>query len=384
MRLTRRSWLVSLSLPFAVRAQEAKGEFLMYVGTYTREDSKGIYVWRFNATTGELTSAGLAAETPNPSFLAVHPNRRVLYAANEIGDYEGQRAGSVSAFSIDRASGRLTLLNRASTRGSGPCYVTLDRTGKAVLAANYGGGSVASFPVGDDGRLGEAASFIQHTGSSVHPQRQRGPHAHSINVSPDNRFAIAADLGLDQLLIYRLDPAKATLTPHEPPFVRVAPGSGPRHFAFHPSGRFAYVINELLCTVTAFAYDAKGGVLKEIQTISTLPADFTRDNTISTAEVVAHPNGRFLYGSNRGHNTIGVFAVDTGKGTLTPVEHVATQGQTPRNFALDPTGNWLFAENQQSNTIVLFRLDRKTGRLTSANQTLQITSPVCVRFVALG
>jgi 6-phosphogluconolactonase len=385
MSTTRRRFLLALAAAPAARPQASSDNFLVYVGTYTapRTKSTGIHAYRFNASTGDLAALGVAAETPNPSFLAVHPSCRFLYAANEISDYEGQRAGSVSAFSIDAASGRLTLLNRVSTRGAGACHLNTDRTGRALLVANYGGGSVAAFPIAADGRLGEASSLIQHTGSSVNPQRQQGPHAHSVNISSDNRFAVVADLGLDKLLLYRLDPAKATLTPNEPAFVSVAPGSGPRHFAFHPTGRFAYVINEILCTVTAFSYDAKAGALKEIQTLSTLPAGFTRDDTISTAEVQVHPSGRFLYGSNRGHNSIAVFSIDLTKGTLALLENVPTQGRIPRNFAIDPTGAWLFAENQQSDSIVLFRVDAKTGRLTPAGRTVEVPSPVCVRFAAL-
>jgi 6-phosphogluconolactonase len=359
-----------------------KGEFFVYIGTYTGKGSQGIYGWRLDAGSGKLAPLGLVAETVNPSFLAVHPNRRFLYAVSEISGSGGERGGAVAAFSIDRQSGKLTFLNRVSSKGAGPCYVTVDQTGKTVLVANYGGGSVAALPVKADGSLEEASAHIQHTGSSgVNPKRQRAPYAHSINVSPDNRFALAADLGLDQVLVYRLDAAKGTLTPNDPPFVRTDPGGGPRHFAFHPKGRFAYVINELTSSLSAFSWDPARGVLKPLQTVSTLPKDFQGDNTC--AEVQAHPNGRFVYGSNRGHDSIAVFSVDAGKGTLTPVEHVSTQGRTPRNFTIDPTGGWLFAANQASGNVVLFRIDQKTGRLTPAGQTLEVSMPVCVRFVAL-
>ena len=358
------------------------GEYLVYIGTYTmQKTSKGIYVYRFDSATGKLTSLGLAADTVNPSFLAVHPNRRFLYAVNEISSYEGQKSGGVSAFAIDRGTGKLTFLNEVASRGADPCYVAVDNTAKYVLVANYTGGSVAVFPVLDDGRLGEASSFVQHTGHGVNPQRQEGPHAHSINLSPDNRFAIAADLGLDQLLVYRFDPTHGTLAPNNPPFAKINPGAGPRHFTFHPSGKFAYVINEMGSTVTAFSYDAAGGVLRALQTISTLPKAFAGNN--DDAEVQAHPSGKFLYGSNRGHDSIAVFAIDAGRGTLTPVEHVPTQGETPRNFRIDPTGSYLFAANQDSDNIVVFRIDPKTGRLTPTGQTLEVPSPVCVKFVAI-
>jgi 6-phosphogluconolactonase len=374
----------SLLLTWSARgAEKAKtmGDYLVYVGTYTvQKSSKGIYVYRFDSATGKLTSRGLAAETVNPTFLAVHPNRRFLYAANEISNYGGQQSGGVSAFAIDRGTGKLTFLNEVASRGADPCYVAVDKTGKYVLVANYTGGSVAVFPVREDGRLGAASAFVQHAGSSVNPARQEGPHAHSINLSPDNRFAIAADLGLDELLVYRFDPTQGTLAGNNPAFAKVNPGAGPRHFSFLPSGSFAYVINEMGSTVTAFSYDAAGGVLRALQTISTLPKGFAGQN--DDAEVQAHPSGKFLYGSNRGHDSIAVFAIEAGRGTLTPVEHVSTQGKTPRNFGIDPTGSYLFAANQDSDNIVVFRIDPKTGRLTATGQTLEVPSPVCVKFVA--
>ena len=375
MALFSRYSLLCSSL-FLIGAGTAHGadDYLAYIGTYTGKGSQGIYVYRFNTASGEMTPLGLAAEIPNPSFLAVHPNGHLLYAVSEEGD-----TGAVSAFSIDRSTGKLALLNNAPSVGAGPCHVTVDRTGKCVLIANYGSGSVAAFPVRDDGKLGEASSFVQHKGSSVDKERQEGPHAHSVNLSPDNRFAFAADLGLDQVLVYRFDAARGTLTPNEPPYGLVKPGAGPRHFSFHPNGRFAYVINEMHNTVTAFAYDAARGALTEIQTVTTLPADFRGEN--STAEVVVHPSGKFLYGSNRGHDSIAVFAVDPAKGTLTPIERTPVKGKEPRNFAVDPTGGWLIAANHRSDNLVVFRIDKKTGRLTPTGQEFKVSSPVCVRFV---
>ncbi len=363
----------------AIALGAQKGEYLVYLGTYTRQKSKGIYAYRLEAATGQLTSLGLAAEASNPSFLAVHPNRRFLYAVSEMGG--GQKSGAVSAFSIEAPTGGLTFLNRASSGGSGPCHLVVDKTGENVVVVNYGSGSVAVLPLEQDGRLREASSFIQHQGSSVNPKRQQGPHAHSVNLSADNRFAVVADLGLDQVLVYRLDAAKGAITPNEPPFTAVKPGSGPRHFAFHPQGKVAYVINELASTVTAFAYDAGRGVLKEVQTITTLPADFSGVNY--TAEVQVHPSGKFVYGSNRGHNSITLFKVDGKKGTLTPVEQTPTQGKTPRNFGIDPTGTWLLAANQDTDNVVVFRIDAKTGRLTPTGQVLEVGAPVCVKFVPL-
>ncbi len=375
--------LASLLLAACARGAEkaaANGQYFVYVGTYTKEKSKGIYAYRFNPAKDQLTSIGLVAETTNPSFLAVHPNRRFLYAVSEMANYEGRNSGAVSAFAIDPKTGKLSFLNKVSSRGGGPAFVTVDKTGKDVLVANYGGGSVAALPVLEDGRLGEASAFVQHAGSSVNAKRQQGPHAHSINVSPDNRFALVADLGLDQVLVYSFDPTKGSLAPN-PPIAKMNPGAGPRHLAFHPSGRFVYVINEMQSSVTAFAYDAARGALRELQTLSTLPKDFAGENT--TAEVQAHPTGKFLYGSNRGHDSIAVFAIDAAKGTLTPVEYVPTQGKTPRNFGIDPTGSYLFAANQNSDNVVVFRIDPKTGRLTPTGHVLEVGSPVCVKFVAI-
>jgi len=372
--------LLALCAPSTALAAE-RDAYLVYVGTYTEQGSKGIYAYRFKPATEEVEALGLAAESRNPTFLAVHPNRRFLYAANEIGDFDKAGAGAVSAFAIDRATGKLTLLNQVSSRGGGPCYVTVDKGGRNALVANYGGGSVAVLPLKNDGRLDEASAFVQHVGSSVNPERQKGPHAHSIDLAPDHRFALAADLGLDQVLIYRFDGEKGTLASHQPASARVAAGAGPRHLAFHPNSRFAYVINEMASTVSAFAYDAAAGSLRELQTISTLPAHFKGENY--TAEVVVHPSGRFLYGSNRGHDSIVVFALDPDKGTVTYIETVSTQGKWPRHFEIDPSGRYLWAANQRSGTVVIFRIDPSSGHLTAAGQVLSVISPACVKFVGL-
>lgn len=381
---TRRSFLSSWAgLPlakaaFATQRASSKSTSIVYVGTYTGQQSKGIYAYRFDAATGEAEALGLAAEAQNPAFLAIDPANRRLYAALEVANFQGKRAGGVAGFAIDTATGKLTPINQVSSGGPGPCFVSVDRTGKNVLVANYLGGSIAVCPVGSDGTLSEASAFIQHTGSGVNPRRQRQPHAHSIHASPDNRFVIVTDLGLDKLLVYRFDAEKGTLAPNDPPFAAVKPGSGPRHFAFHPNGRFAYVINELLSTVTAFSYDPKKGTFTELQTISTLPEDFTGNS--STAEIQVDAAGRFLYGSNRGHNSIAVFSI-ANNGTLKLVERVPTEGRTPRNFRLDPTGAYLFAANQDTGNIVLFRVDRGSGRLTPTGKQLEVNRPVCVKFV---
>lgn len=357
------------------------GELRIYVGTYTSGASKGIYVGRLDLSTGGLRLEGVAGETKNPSFLALHPNRRFLYAVGEISDFAGKRTGAVSAFRIEPASGRLQMLNQQSSGGAGPCHLVVDRSGRNVLVANYGGGSVSVLPIREDGSVATATSFIQHQGSSVHPRRQQGPHAHSINLDGANRFAFVADLGLDKIMVYRFDAAAGTLTANDPAWASVSPGSGPRHFAFHPNGQFAYVINEIASTLTAFRYDASRGVLNEVQTVSSLPAGPVEGN--STAEVQVHPTGKFIYGSNRGHDSIVVFAVDGTTGRLTLVEHESTQGKTPRNFGVDPTGQFLLACNQGSDTIVGFRIDPQTGALTPTGQKLDVPSPVCVKFTRL-
>src|SRR5690348_12614927 len=314
------AWLTPvLFAAVALGADRASGsDYLAYTGTYTGKNSKGIYVFRFNSATGKLTPLGLAAETTSPSYLAVHPNRRFLYAVAEVNNFGGQKSGAVSAFSIDRNTGKLMFLNQVSSHGSGPCHVMVDPTGKTVLVANYDSGGVAALPLGEDGRLREASAVIQHHGSSVDRERQEGPHAHCINTSPDNRFVLTADLGLDEVLVYRFDPARGSLTPNDPPFGKTLPGAGPRHFAFHPSGRFVYVINEMQCTVSSFSYDAARGSLKLLATVSTVPKDYKVTKDDSTAEIRVHPSGKFVYGSNRGPDSIAVFAVDSAKGTVNP------------------------------------------------------------------
>jgi 6-phosphogluconolactonase len=357
-------------------------QYLMYVGTYTEEgsDSKGIYAYRFDSDSGKLTALGLAAQSKNPSFLAVHPNHSFLYAVNELRTYKGENSGAVSAFAIDRATGKLTLLNEVASKGADPCYITVDKTGKYVLVANYTGGSVAVFPVLDDGRLGEASAFVQHTGHGANPQRQEGPHAHSIDLSPDNHFAMVDDLGLDETLTYKFGATQGALA-SDPGFAKSDPGAGPRHFTFHPNGKVAYVINEMQSTVTTFHYDAASGGLHPLQTISTLPKGFTKENT--GAEIEVHPSGKFLYASNRGHDSIAVFAIDANKSTLTLVEYAPTKGQSPRHFEIAPGGSMLFAANEKSDNIVVFRIDQQTGRLTPTGKVLDISQPVCVKFVPI-
>ena len=364
----------------ATPEETSSQQYLAYFGTYTKgEDAgKGIYAYRFDSGTGEMTEIGLAAEVANPSFLAIHPNNKFLYAVTE--DSGGD--GAVSSFSIDHESGKLTLLNQVSSKGSSPCHANVDATGKMLAVANYGSGSTASFQVNDDGTLSEAVSVIQHEGSSVDERRQKGPHAHSVNFSPDNQFVITADLGTDKLYVYKVDPATGKIEPNDPPAGKVKAGGGPRHFTFHPSGKFCYAINEMGNTVTAFNWDAGRGAMEEIQMISTLPEGYSERT--HTAEVRAHPSGKFLYGSNRGHDSIAVFSIDTATGKLTSLGQTSTQGEAPRNFNIDPSGRYLFAENQNTHTVVGFEIDQETGTLTPTGQVLNIPRPVCLRWVPVS
>ena len=349
-----------------------KGGLFAYVGTYTRQKSKGIYVYRFDPATGKLTDGALAAETSNPSFIAVSPDQKYLYAANENGQ------GMVTAFAIEPGTGHLKMLNSVSAKGSGPCHVSVDKTGKMVFVANYNDGTAAAFPVKADGSLGESAWNIKNSGSSVDKQRQAGPHAHSANISPDNKFMLLNDLGLDEILVFHIDPAKASVTPNDPPFAKVAPGSGPRHLAFSTNGKFAYAINEMLATIIAFKWDAGHGKLDELQTVSTLPAGYSGPK--STAEIAAHPNGKFLYGSNRGNNTIAAFSIDGSTGKLTMIDTFPSGGKTPRSIAIDPSGKFLLSAGQDSDNIAAFSIDAKTGRLTATGDTVEVGAPVCIVF----
>ena len=369
--------LVILSAGLQMEAGAAEPTCLAFVGTYTGPRSQGIYAFRFDPRAGKLTPLGLAAESQNPTFLAIHPNQKFLYAINEVGS--PAKPGTVAAYRIEPDTGKLVLLNQQLVGGPGPCHVIVDATGKNVLAANYGGGSIACLPIKDDGSLGELTTFIQHKGSSVNKQRQEGPHAHGLFLDAANRFAFVPDLGLDRVMIYRFDATQGALVAHEPAFAAMPAGAGPRHFAFHPNGRRAYVINELDSTVVVCAYDAERGVLTPMQTIPTLPADFAGKS--SCAEIEVHPSGKFVYGSNRGHDSIVVYAADE-NGKLSLVEHQPTRGRNPRHFAIEPTGRWLLAENQDGHSVVIFSIDPATGRLRPNGEKVEVGSPVCLKFVA--
>jgi 6-phosphogluconolactonase len=367
----------------------ASSRYLAYVGTYTtKTESKGIYGYEFDADTGKLTPKGVAAETRDPSWLVVHPSGKYVYAANEAG-----KASAVSAFAVDATSGKLTLLNQMPSLGNDPCHLSLDKTGKFVFVANYSSGTVAVFPILTDGRLGEHTALLKDQGAPGPNKQQEGPHAHWIEATGRNHFVYVADLGLDEVLIYKFDATNGSLTitgqpaakatagkeaALDPLSAKLNPGAGPRHVAFGSGGRFMYVLGEIQSTVTVFANDAHE-TNRAVQTISTLPKDFSGRN--DAAEIAVHPSGKFLYASNRGHESIAVFAIDPAKGTLTFVAHVPTGGKEPRHFAIDPSGKFLLAENQFSNNIVVFKIDTVTGGLAPTGQVAEVPSPVNLTFL---
>jgi len=381
MTSRRLAAIFMLAMVWLVPVEPVHGEVLrFYIGTYTGPGQGGIYQSTLDTGTGALGPATVAGEVKNPSFLAVHPDDPTLwYSVCEFVAADGQPTGGVAAWRQDPATGRLTLLGQSASGGAGPCHLTVDRRGKFVLVANYGGGSVASLPLDTKGNVGPAVDVRQHRGSGANPNRQQAPHAHSVNLDLAGKFAFVADLGLDQVLVYRLQPTSGRLEPHEPPSAPVTAGAGPRHLAVHPSGQFVYVINELGNTISVFAYDGEAGTLKPVQEIGTLPEGFRGESY--TAEVVVHPNGRFVYGSNRGHDSLAVFAVDNKTGRLMARGHQSTLGQTPRNFVIDPTGRWLLAENQKSNSVIVLALDPETGALKETVHKIEVPSPVCIRFV---
>lgn len=363
----------------AERQSGSSPEVWAYIGTYTGAKSRGIYVSKFNTLTGELGQPRLAAETPSPSFLAVHPDGKKLYCVNESSSIGGKNQGGVTAFSIDLSNGNLKLLNQSPSGGGGPCHLAIDKEGKYLAVANYGGGSVACIRLNKDGSLGEITSFIQHTGSSVNKQRQNAPHAHWVGFDPSGRSLFVCDLGIDKVLVYKVDRQTGKLTLDSDATAELKPGAGPRHLDFHPNGKYAYVINELDSTITIFEYD---GMFRRLQSVSTLPADFTGQNT--TAEIFVHPDGKYLYGSNRGHNSISVFSIEKGGAYLRLLECMPSGGKIPRNFAIAPTGRHLLSANQASDNIVVFAIDGQTGKLTNTGRSVEVGAPVCIIFVDKG
>jgi 6-phosphogluconolactonase len=364
---------------------------LVYVGTYSEPilfgtgqvvqgQGKGIYAYRFDAASGALHLAGITAGVRNASYLAFDPKRKFLYCVNEFKEYQGQASGAVSAYRMDEESGALAYLNTVASHGTDPCHLMVDRSGRCVIVANFASGSVSVLPIAADGSLNEASCVIQHEGSSVDPRRQKGPHAHAVEIDAANRYVFVPDLGCDSVFIYALDAERGILIPNpNQPSIEMAAGAGPRQLAMHPNGRFAYLINELNSTMTAYAYDAARGKLSGLQTLPTLPGGFTGES--SCAEVQVAPSGRFLYGSNRGHDSIVIFALDLEHGTMTLVGHESTCGHIPRNFTLSPKGDFIAAANQDSNTVVMFRVDPQKGTLSPTGSVVEAGTPICVKFL---
>lgn len=352
----------------------------VYFGTYTQGESKGIYAGQWDDRTGELTEPQLVGQCKNPSFLAIHPNGKSLYAVSEIGDFEGNRTGAVQAFGIG-SDGELAALNAVPSSGQGPCHLVVDGAGRHVLVANYGSGSVSTIAIKEDGSLGERTGFAQHEGTGPDAARQEGPHAHSIHLDTANRFAFAADLGIDQIRIYKYDYRTGAIEPSDPPFAAAPAGGGPRHFAWHPSGKFAFSNNEMLSSVNAYRYD-RMGKLTFVNTVSTLPPDYQEPGN-STAEVQVHPGGKFLYCSNRGHDSLAIMTIDQESGELAFVGNMKTGGKTPRNFAISPSGKFILAANQSTGNVVVFSVDGSTGALKETGKSVEVPMPVCVKFLKL-
>lgn len=358
-------------------------DILLCVGTYTTRlphaagGSEGIYIYRLNQTSGELDHLYTQSGVVNPSYLAVDPQQRYLYAVSELDEHDGQRGGIVSAYRLDRATGALTFINQQPSHGNGPCHLSVDPSGKWLLVANYNSGSIAVYPVQADGALGEATAKVQHEGSSVNPARQEGPHAHCILADAASRYAFAVDLGVDKILIYELG-ADGALQPADPPAADIKAGAGPRHIVWHPDEPYLYLINELDSTIIAFAYNGAGG-LGALQTLSTIPANFTEETTCAAIHIT--PSGKFLYGSNRGHDSLAIYAVNGNNGQLQPAGHATTGGKTPRDFAIDPTENFVVVGNQNSHELVTFRINSDTGALTATGHKVAVSSPASLLFV---
>jgi 6-phosphogluconolactonase len=350
---------------------------LAYVGTFTKGQAKGIYVFRLTAGGGDdaqnvtLAPLGLAVETPNPGFLEIDPARRVVFAANDVHEFEGKPSGAVSAFKVDPRSGKLALLNQRPSMGPAPCHLTLDRERRYLLVANCIGGSVAVLPVASDGKLGPASQVVQHPGNK--------PHTHGVTLSPDNRFAYACDMGLDRIMAYRFDAAKGKLTPAATATIALDAGTGPRHMAFRPDGKFAYVVGTKSSSVTVFAHDARTGGLRKVQSVSTLPPSFEGENT--AAELAVHPTENFLFVSNRGHNSVVLFTIDPADGKLTYTDEQGSGGKTPRHFVLDAPARHLAVANQDGNNVLVCRIDEGSGRLKPSGVLATVPSPVCVKFL---
>jgi len=382
MKNTRRrfvlfGWFALLAFTTGISNLAATHSYLAFVGTYTNKtESKGIYAFQFDGDTGKLSEKGVAAQSPDPSWVVVHPNGKFAYAANEAG-----KQSTITAFAVDAKTAKFTQLNQVSAQGEDPCHLSFDKTGKYLFAANYSSGTVSVFPIQADGKLGEHTAVVKNAGEvGPNKERQEGPHAHWVEATSNNKFVLVADLGLDRILVYKFDSAQGTLAQNDPPAVKLAAGAGPRHVALSPNGKFLYVVSELNSTVTAYSFDVNTGSSRQIQVVSTLPGDYHGRN--DTAEIIVHPSGKWLFASNRGHDSIVVFSIDRADGTLHPAGTFPTGGKEPRHFAIDPSGHFLLAENQNTNNITVFRINYTTGELTHVAGVDGIPSPVCIAFLA--
>ena len=370
--------LIALGLATTLsQASAAPTRALVCFGSYSTPDKDSVHLFQLNLQDGSLKKLNAVDGLTNPSFLKIHPNGKYLYTVNEVSTFDGKKSGGVTAFALDVKGGKLNKINQQPSGDTGPCHLTVDATGKYVLVAHYGGGSTSVLPIKKDGSVGALVSQIKHKGSSVH-SRQKAPHAHSVHVGPNNKFAFAPDLGIDKVLVFSFDEKTGAIAETKFDGAKLEPGSGPRHFSFHPDGKFAYVINEIKQTVTTFRYNAKRGRLRTLQTLSSVPHPVEGN---STAEVLVHPTGKFLYGSNRGHNSIAMFRINEKNGKLTALGHESTRGSTPRNFGIDPTGQFLLAANQQSDNVVVFRINQDTGKLKFTGNEIKLSKPVCVRMI---
>ncbi|MDZ7900329.1 MAG: lactonase family protein [Arcicella sp.] len=376
--ITQTLFVFSVFFITAIFAQKpskkpTNNDFYLLVGTYTSGKSEGIYTFKFNVKTGEFTPKSIAKNIKNPSFLAISPDSKYVYSAGET-----DKEGSVHSFEFDKKTGILTPLTTQSAHGNYPCYVAIDKTGKWVICGNYGAGNLSVFPVETDGSLGKATQTIQHEGKSINPGNQESPHVHSINIASNNVDVFVADLGMDKIVTYSLDAKTGKLSSGNPPFTKIKNGSGPRHFEFHPNGKFAYCIQEISGEVVAFEY--KKGALNTIQTISTKPADLKGD--LNCADLHISPDGKFLYGSNRVHDSLVIYAVDAKTGKLTYVAHQSVLGKKPRNFVIAPSGNFVLVANQDSDNVVIFKRDIMKGTLTPTGKEIAVPNPVCLKMVS--
>ena len=370
---------ITSTMMIASKQKEKATQFYLFVGAYTETEDEGIYVYKFDAIDGDLKYIATAKGIKNASYLAISEKKNLLIAVNEIGQYKGQKSGSVTSFKINPETGYLTKLNQVASGGGAPCYVSIDKNASHAFVSNYSGGNIAVLPIDHSGKLGEIVDLKQHTGKSANEKRQNAPFAHSVALAPKEDFALAVDLGIDKVITYEIDYKRGQIT--EQSSFSLKPGSGPRHLAFHPNKKMVFIINELNSTITSCSYDQSSGALHEIESVSTLPADFSEKSYC--ADIHVSPDGNYLYGSNRGHNSIVMLRIDQKSGKLAFIGHQSVKGEWPRNFMIDPTGKFLLVANQHTNNIVVFKIDQDTGLLKSNGVEVQVSKPVCLKMMAI-